>query len=1248
MSTLIAGALLDEIQLLDHTVAGPVYHDRKGFTSREAVQQCTWARESFARFLAHPYGESAREHLLDAAEHALCGQRMEPTPNIQQGRLSPDSHGLRQSIQLCLREPMQDLGNTDPYADLTIDRSSAGKTWQEYVELEQDTITPLWLVGSDTSIEVELDRLNTEHDFTEDLILMLVAGRDIESLQIFLRMLPADVAAPLAEFALLMGCKLGRDQLVQHLLGVGVDPNVATESGVTVLHVATMLQHPSTVQLLLDSGADVDTPSPNGYTALHLAVQGGHVDTTRILLKRQKKRFHSFMGVKVYRLLRDVSSAVVGIVRRRTIDPLLRRTVGGLIKINTMWPYQGRADVNATALNLGEFPSSRIEGGTTLDDVRLHNLAHIYRNDPYHISMISPSLTPLHLAVARQDFQSTLLLLRAGADPLIYDCQGINPLVAWFSRWCTELVLIDELWLLFLERIMDAPWIIPNDTSLEPLPKDLSISSPSHTKDCFHRHANDHEQSQLTEPLIAEEPGNWQSMVSQLCGLAGIVPERERHAWKSCAHFSNEMTSVEIDYNDNSGSDSENAIAALARARGAMSSLQSAVALSQQQGWCCDTFSFMTPDSSEDTRELLSLRRLDVTFIAEHFEALSSLHASASELHLLSTNHLRRAMESSQAVLGLFSDQQKVDSEYQELSAFVVVDMVSLTTQFLCLSFLSYVFAHASPLNLVYLDTLQDSILLCGATMGPSAGRFRIKVGSAGLACLRAMTAGPVLAFSLLRFGYDAMVPTPPGGFQLSCQMRDLIDTFGPADFITRDGNINKTVAIIIGGGYVYKSSLSSSIVDSSTSASDSEHVSAVSHAQGEPLDEDPFDDHSAQGIESASLRPVECHWSEWLEKDPGELEILMLDREVVIGSAVWTKDNCEIKHTARAQQAVTWIAGTFSPLWVTTGKEMSVQAGQYGLVQYTRARTRLPGKCVKDLYKDPADEDLVEYVEYLWGLQVSLCTGVARRVTLRRLILDLLPHFAQRAPYDERMWTELRDRHRIFEAFAKDAHDFRKWLNALQPLALQQRVLDLMRKILAKLHHSGIDRAGMFTIAWITPESSMGCIRIACENENAWLKILADSDTTATYAYIAPECLESHWIRCKLHPTLFKAGIPGIGTTIQLRCPRAKDSNGIAVSRSYYFQTFDDVVKVVATKADGSPHISLKVEEGRLHHNTTMWRRVTARIADGRLIEQSTSEGNGEQVTISSARVYTGISERPLPKGCDHRPATTSGQMRS
>jgi hypothetical protein len=162
-----------------------------------------------------------------------------------------------------------------------------------------------------------------------------------------------------------------------------------------------------------------------------------------------------------------------------------------------------------------------------------------------------------------------------------------------------------------------------------------------------------------------------------------------------------------------------------------------------------------------------------------------------------------------------------------------------------------------------------------------------------------------------------------------------------------------------------------------------------------------------------------------------------------------------------------------------------------------------------------PSNEIDLAFLDSSCGLQISLCTGVSRRVALRKLLADVMvPFFESRRFARYADWEDLKTRHAIVNNF-RDG-DLGKWFDEL-PTPLKETTIYIVRSMLEVLKHTGIDRNGEeLVIAWVRQESPFSCLRLRCEKTSLWARILADSDDCATFACITPSCLENRNYRCQ------------------------------------------------------------------------------------------------------------------------------------
>jgi hypothetical protein len=215
--------------------------------------------------------------------------------------------------------------------------------------------------------------------------------------------------------------------------------------------------------------------------------------------------------------------------------------------------------------------------------------------------------------------------------------------------------------------------------------------------------------------------------------------------------------------------------------------------------------------------------------------------------------------------------------------------------------------------------------------------------------------------------------------------------------------------------------------------------------------------------------------------------------------------------------------------------------------------------------------------LESLFGVQVSVCTGIARRVRLRDLLADVLPAYVAGLVTKPTLWASLAKVHNLFDAL-QGPDDLGNWLTSLDH-AHQTAFERLASAVLHLLRDTGIDRkCENFVVACIQPDMPFQCFKIPCTKENYWARMLADSENTATFAYVTTRCLETDQMHCTGQGAAWKNSAALLWTTVSCyeeqrlavdQGPKSKDPWRLKHADAYLIGRPDAALSVQVDRPD-------------------------------------------------------------------------------
>ncbi|KAF7536553.1 hypothetical protein G7054_g4418 [Neopestalotiopsis clavispora] len=462
-----------------------------------------------------------------------------------------------------------------------------------------------------------------------------------------------------------------------------------------------------------------------------------------------------------------------------------------------------------------------------------------------------------------------------------------------------------------------------------------------------------------------------------------------------------------------------------------------------------------------------------------------SLDDSATEVQLHSLdlqviNDLRSQIASPtvEDISKLFPGFSFTKNENDEIHAQL---LLSIVVQFISTTLLSYSRAHCGPLRPAFLDSGVDQIMLLGAAERIHDYDGPIMFGSlVNLACFGDMLEQPALAFRYCSNLSQALTTvTSVEKHNLVASPCDLLDTWGPGQLITTSDDYEVLHAIYVGGGC----------------------ITATGQDEGRAL----------------------LHWSR--EPRLEELPRITFSRSQkgVIGARVTINPRCVSRQQDPLRSASVFLheLGTYRDYWESAERQLGfgLQAGQNPIaaLQLSQTWVKMRGMTKKSrmlaqLYKSDLEE--------LYSVQVSVCTGVARRVSLRRMLAELLPTYVTALVSEPPLWKSLVKNFHLITAL--ESGDLNQWAAAL-PHGHQQTFEGLVIAVLTLMRDTGIDKKGdNFVIGCIQPGIAFQCFQVPCTKENYWTRMLTDSDEIATFAYITMDCLETNHLQCRAPSALW------------------------------------------------------------------------------------------------------------------------------
>ncbi|PYH98822.1 hypothetical protein BO71DRAFT_437901 [Aspergillus ellipticus CBS 707.79] len=717
---------------------------------------------------------------------------------------------------------------------------------------------------------------------------------------------------------------------------------------------------------------------------------------------------------------------------------------------------------------------------------------------------------------------------------------------------------------IFLEDKEDSPWIYFQPTHLP----HSEIQPDRHIPQCYHLlSAGELRPMQNSDPNLKNNSmmHDHQEILHQIqehCGLAGISPiTRTMTDWVGKIEFNANDRALSVSYALPTDEQTIRGIGVtLSRIAQALEGIYQAAALMQAKNLCCNSFTVLKSGFQVDglsPSPLEEIISIPLKLILDLLEELKKVINPASR-----NFETDKILSVSKKVLGYIWT--NIPENPSDSNAQWCLHLCALSVQFLSLGCLSYSQAHIGPLRLFFLDFVAQKVRLMGFQREQSQPFLVAEMMN--LTCLSGMARDQVLCFR----ASEAISGNQLLGSQhdIVGHVDDLLDTWGPGNLIVRK-NDRSTVAIKIGDGFV---------------------------------------------LASGSGK---FHWTQQMP-DIKKLDSIDIAKPLLIGSLVSINAVCKPIEIEARNISANFLEqlGTTPSYWEKSQRQLAAQAGQYVVLQAAETYNKHPGIPEKDRALAYPPQELIQFLDNYWGVQVSYCTGVARRVRLRRLIADLMPHFFPASKHHSSdLEAKLRDE-------TLQINGLIGWINGLSP-DVHTETLYIISRILNTLRHTGLDPTDMnFCVAWPFQGSTTQCFKVPVEYENVWVRFLADSHDCAAFVYLTMDCFQTSDVRCKGTP-LACQNIHLLETTVaRIRREEISYPSALEHHETCFFSKQDSMfwVKVLKENMDQVASLVPLIYLQKLRYSLLQRLILSERKRQrSRLRETPTSFAQGEAVLVFS-----------------------------
>jgi len=407
----------------------------------------------------------------------------------------------------------------------------------------------------------------------------------------------------------------------------------------------------------------------------------------------------------------------------------------------------------------------------------------------------------------------------------------------------------------------------------------------------------------------------------------------------------------------------------------------------------------------------------------------------------------------------------------------LLLHFLTLIIQSVCIGVHLYSNSHSGFPDYEELDEVQ----LTGLNYAPSSINVRIRPQQ--LACLGDMIGGPVWVFEAFDTKMSSIIDRSPESapkLYLLGRISDVVDTWGAASFVSQEGpNAEENIVQInIGGGKIQAV------------------PTAVLEEGNHP-----------------KVAEVLCHWIPMHQSFQWPLptaSVRVSDRVLIgifMAQGLIPNPQCPPLSQGGGLCGTVSALGTTPGGWEMDQFQLGINGGQTVTIGMLGVWKRIPSRTLKTVMMEIwRGEGSLRLLVGRWGLEISPCTGNARRV----LLYSLLGHKGVISYIDSCLGQEWGGfRADIVAALASEKTEFETFYKTVDG---NQRdwALKALGKGLSILSQTGVDKKGKEITAWLP--SHEGCVPTALTitaDRSPWVGMLRESESCAVFAATVPFCLQ-------------------------------------------------------------------------------------------------------------------------------------------